>query len=299
MVAPGLEPLLTRGKRPDTSGKPVGDDEGLVHGEQRGEFGFVRLELLPCRPNVGLLVNRVLQLDNGQGRPLTKSTTSGRRWFWFSVTVNWLTASQSLADQLSKSMTWACSPRMAPSPDRYSTLTPFSNMRWKARLRTSSVAPSGCVSLRRASSKADAGTQDEPGYRPPQPPFQNYLAVVISFRTGRFPGRCRARAPPATQQFPSHSRAAASTVDSVRVVISISVQQSKHGKNQKCTKCQMHQGEGQGDPLLNVGHCSIGLPLHLFSQLPLILVYSCGKVVLQLVDNLKLYLVQVGVRLDD
>ncbi len=54
---------------------------------------------------------------------------SGRRVFQFSVTVNWLTASQSLLSGLSKSMNWAWSPRMAPSLARYSTLTPLRSIR--------------------------------------------------------------------------------------------------------------------------------------------------------------------------
>ena len=54
---------------------------------------------------------------------------SGRRVFRFSVTVNWLTASQSLLSELSKSTTWACSPRMAPSLARYSTVTPLTTIR--------------------------------------------------------------------------------------------------------------------------------------------------------------------------
>ena len=50
-----------------------------------------------------------------KGRPLRNRTMSGRRVFRFSVTVNWLTASQSLLSGLSKLMTWAWSPRMDPS----------------------------------------------------------------------------------------------------------------------------------------------------------------------------------------
>ena len=37
------------------------------------------------------------------GRPLTKITTSGRRLCWPSMTVNWFTATQSLASGSSKS----------------------------------------------------------------------------------------------------------------------------------------------------------------------------------------------------
>ncbi len=48
------------------------------------------------------------------GRPLTKSTMSGRRACSSSTTVNWFTASQSLLAGSSKSITRACAPRMVP-----------------------------------------------------------------------------------------------------------------------------------------------------------------------------------------
>ena len=83
---------------------------------------------------------------------------SARRVLWLSVTVNWLAASQSLASASSKSATRACAPRIAPASVRYSTVTPSTSIRWNARLRGSSVAPSGRVSLRKASSKASAGS---------------------------------------------------------------------------------------------------------------------------------------------
>ena len=83
-----------------------------------------------------------------RGRPLTNSTTSGLRVFLFSVTVNWLTASQSLLVGWAKSTIRAWSPRTRPSESRYSISTPLMSIRWKERLRTSSVDPSGRVSLR-------------------------------------------------------------------------------------------------------------------------------------------------------
>ena len=120
------------------------------------------------------------------GRPLTNSTTSGRRVFLFSVTVNWLTASQLLAAGSSKSTTRACAPRTAPPSVRCSTVTPSTSIRWKARLRASSVAPSGRVSLRKASSSASAG---RPGFSlaegVPQPPLQHDLAVVATLGARR------------------------------------------------------------------------------------------------------------------
>ncbi len=90
------------------------------------------------------------------GSPFTNSTTSGRRSILFSTTVNWLTACQSLLAGSSKSMTRACAPRTLP-PSRYSTVTPSTTMRWNARLRASSVAPSGWVSRRTALPSASPG----------------------------------------------------------------------------------------------------------------------------------------------
>ena len=43
---------------------PVRDHQGRVHGEQRRQFGFVGLELLPRGPNGGVLIRRVLEFDH-------------------------------------------------------------------------------------------------------------------------------------------------------------------------------------------------------------------------------------------
>ena len=45
---------------------PVGDHERLVHGEEGRQLGPVGLELLPGGPDRGVLVRRVLQLDDSQ-----------------------------------------------------------------------------------------------------------------------------------------------------------------------------------------------------------------------------------------
>jgi hypothetical protein len=63
------------------------------------------------------------------GRPFTNRTTSGRRVWRFSTTVNWFTASQSLFPGSSKSTTRACAPAMEPSGRRYSTVTPSTSIR--------------------------------------------------------------------------------------------------------------------------------------------------------------------------
>ena len=66
--APGLEPLPAGGQRADAGLVPVRDDESLVHGEQGGQLRLVGLELPPCRPDGGVLVRGVLQLDDAQGQ---------------------------------------------------------------------------------------------------------------------------------------------------------------------------------------------------------------------------------------
>ena len=64
--APRLEPLAPRRERAETRLGTVRDDEHLVHREQRGQLGLVGLELLPRRPDVGVLVGRVLELDDAE-----------------------------------------------------------------------------------------------------------------------------------------------------------------------------------------------------------------------------------------
>ena len=117
-----------------------------------------------------------------RGRPLTKSTMSGRRVFLFSVTLNWLTASQSLLAGTSKSNTRTWSPRTLPSASRYSISTPFTSIRWKVRLRALTVEPSGRVSFRKASSSA-----------PPGRPLFSAARASHTRRSKYRPGRSRAR----------------------------------------------------------------------------------------------------------
>ena len=103
--APGLEPLPAGGEGAEAGLDSVRDHQCLVHGEQGWKFGLVGLELVPGRADGGVFVGRVLEFNEAEGRPLTKRTMSGRRVLRFSVTVNWLTASQSLLSVFSKSMT--------------------------------------------------------------------------------------------------------------------------------------------------------------------------------------------------
>ena len=64
--APRLEPLPAGGERSDAGLGPVRDHEHRVHGEEGGQLGLVGLELLPRRPDGGVLVYRVLELDDAQ-----------------------------------------------------------------------------------------------------------------------------------------------------------------------------------------------------------------------------------------
>ena len=63
---PGLEPLLPRGQGADPSVEAVRDHQEFVHGEQRGQFSLVCLELVPGVPDVGVLVGGVLEFNDGQ-----------------------------------------------------------------------------------------------------------------------------------------------------------------------------------------------------------------------------------------
>ena len=68
--APGLEPLPAGGQRAQPGLVAVRDHQRLVHGEEGWQLGLVGLELLPRRPDGGVLVGRVLQLDHAQGQPV-------------------------------------------------------------------------------------------------------------------------------------------------------------------------------------------------------------------------------------
>ena len=66
--APWFEPLLPRRQRADSGFRPVRDHEHFIHGEQCGQFGLVRLKLVPGRPDCGVLVGRILQFDDAEGQ---------------------------------------------------------------------------------------------------------------------------------------------------------------------------------------------------------------------------------------
>ena len=95
---PGLEPLLARAERADPGRGPVGGDEDGVRtrrapgsGPGRSASWWYAVQIVACS-SAGFLSSMT-----ASGRPLTNSTTSGRRSCPPSTTVNWLTASQSLA----------------------------------------------------------------------------------------------------------------------------------------------------------------------------------------------------------
>ena len=75
--APRLEPLLPRGEGPEARLGAVRDHQQLVHREQRGQLGLVGLELLPRRPDVGLLVGRILELDHAEGQAVDEQHDVG------------------------------------------------------------------------------------------------------------------------------------------------------------------------------------------------------------------------------
>ena len=64
--APGFEPLPPCGESAHAGLDPVGDHEHLVHGEEAGQFRFVGLKLLPSCPEGGVLIGRLLELDDAQ-----------------------------------------------------------------------------------------------------------------------------------------------------------------------------------------------------------------------------------------
>ena len=63
---PRLEPLAPGGERAHARVDSVRSDERGVEGEQVRELGPVGLDLLPGRPDRGLLVRRVLELDQAE-----------------------------------------------------------------------------------------------------------------------------------------------------------------------------------------------------------------------------------------
>ena len=68
--APRFEPLLTGAEGAHPGINTVGDHEELVYGEQGGQLRLVGLELLPRGPDGGVLIHRVLQLDDAQGQAI-------------------------------------------------------------------------------------------------------------------------------------------------------------------------------------------------------------------------------------
>ena len=116
--SPRLEPLAAVGQRADAGGDTVRDEQGLIGGKEDGQFRLVGLELVKADQTVASSSAAFLNSMMPSGRPLRKSTISGRRVFLFSVTVNWLTASQLFLAGFAKSMTRSRPPRTRPIPIR-------------------------------------------------------------------------------------------------------------------------------------------------------------------------------------
>ena len=152
------------------------------------------------------------------GRPLTNSTTSGRRVFRFSVTVNWLTARKSLLARLSKSMTRTWAPRMAPMLRQLTGRSVLHRHTvhqhpvegavagFKGRAFGAGQLAEGILQRR----GGQGGVQFGEGV--PQPPLQNHLPVVVTLGIRRIGGDVRpvrrlpAEAWPATRGPPVQRR---------------------------------------------------------------------------------------------
>ena len=95
--APDLEPFRIGREGPDPRLETIGDDQHLVVVEERRDLLLVGLELVPGSPDRGVLIHGVLQLDHGQGEAIDEDhDILGGGCAGPSITVNWLTASQSL-----------------------------------------------------------------------------------------------------------------------------------------------------------------------------------------------------------
>ena len=68
--APRLEPLPAGGERAEPRLHPIRHGEHGVAGEQRRQFRLVGLQLVERRPDGGVLVGRILELDHGQRQPV-------------------------------------------------------------------------------------------------------------------------------------------------------------------------------------------------------------------------------------
>ena len=68
--APRLHPLAPGRERADPRLDAVGDQQHFIEREQRRQLGLVGLELLERRPDGGVFVGRVLELDHRQRQPV-------------------------------------------------------------------------------------------------------------------------------------------------------------------------------------------------------------------------------------
>ena len=157
--APGLEPLRARRRAcrcaPAT---PSETTSTALYANSDGISRLVGLELLEGRPDRGVLVGGVLQLDDRQ-RQAVDEQHHVRPARVLVLDDGELVDGQPVVVVRVVEVDAPAPARRAiePSGVRYSTVTPSTSSRCTARLRADSAAPSGRVSLRKASSSASAG----------------------------------------------------------------------------------------------------------------------------------------------
>ena len=120
------------------------------------------------------------------GRPLTNSTTSGRRVFRFSVTLNWLTASQSLLAGILE----VDDPDLIPAhPALGIAILDLDAVHEHPVEGAVAVFQRGPLGPRQLAegviNRIDGQTGIEHGERVPQPSLQHHLSVVATLSVGR------------------------------------------------------------------------------------------------------------------
>ncbi len=142
--APGLEPLPPGGERADARLHAVGDDQQRVVGEERRDLRLVGLELLERRPDRGVLVGRVLELDHRQRQAVDEQHDVRPAGVLVLDDGELVDGQPVVVVRRRRSRcTRACAPRIEPSAARYSTVTPSTSIRCTARLRSISVGAFG------------------------------------------------------------------------------------------------------------------------------------------------------------
>ena len=204
---------------PTRASTPSETTSSALEAKSDGISRLVGLELLEGRPDRGVLVGRVLQLDHRQRQAVDEQhdvrpagvlvLDDGELVDREPVVVLRRRRSRSPAPARRGSRRRACGTRPSRRP-------PAGDAR-RGCARPAS-APSGRVSLRKASSSASAGSVGiEPRQRIAQPLLQHHLAVVAPLGRGLAAARSRGRARPTSRAPSSQARAASSTTDSVKL----------------------------------------------------------------------------------